>query len=214
MIPALRPMRRGTVISVTIPTEGLEATSTPRPPTPPDAADRPRPDGRRVRRHPGDLHAEARDRPRSRPRGDHRAPRRRRRRDRGGLPFPTGHSAAATWRRFAGPCRPRRRGGRSLSPSAARRRTAPTNSPTVRCLVVGCAATVVGLGVDEINRRFATACAAAGLEFRRTLQRRPRPSRRGAHRARGPHPRHPARRPVQRRGRHCQLVEGNRALAP
>ena len=53
----------------------------------------------------------------------------------------------------------------------------------VRRLVGGCAAavrilhaaispgsgdSVVGLGVDQINRRFAAACAAAGLEGRRT----------------------------------------------
>ena len=42
---------------------------------------------------------------------------------------------------------------------------------------------VVGLSVDQINR-FAAACAAAGLEGRRTA-RRPRRSRRRAHTARG-----------------------------
>ena len=56
---------------------------------------------------------------------------------------------------------------------------------------------VVGLSVDQINRRFAAACAAAGLEGRRTSARRPRRSRRRAHRARGFHPRHPARRRVE-----------------
>ena len=55
--------------------------------------------------------------------------------------------------------------------------------PDVRRLVGGCAAAVrrlqaatapqpgdfvVGLGVDQVNRRFAAACAAAGLEGRRT----------------------------------------------
>ena len=56
--------------------------------------------------------------------------------------------------------------------------------PDVRRLVGGCAAavrrlrrrrtapepgdSVVGLGVDQVNRRFAAACAAAGLEGRRT----------------------------------------------
>ena len=57
--------------------------------------------------------------------------------------------------------------------------------PDVRRLVGGCAAAVrrlqaatapepgdsaVGLGVDQVNRRFAAACAAAGLEGRRTSQ--------------------------------------------
>ena len=57
--------------------------------------------------------------------------------------------------------------------------------PDVRRLVGGCAAavrrlqaatapepgdSVVGLGVDQVNRRFAAACAAAGLEGRRTSQ--------------------------------------------
>jgi hypothetical protein len=57
------------------------------------------------------------------------------------------------------------------------------NRPDIRRLVGGCAAAicrlqaatapepgdaVVGLGVDQVNRRFAAACAAAGLEGRRT----------------------------------------------
>ena len=59
----------------------------------------------------------------------------------------------------------------------------PGGRADVRCLVGGCAAavrslhaavspepgdSVVGLSVDQINRRFAAACAAAGLEGRRT----------------------------------------------
>ena len=57
---------------------------------------------------------------------------------------------------------------------------------------------VVSLSVDQINRRFAAAGTAAGLEGAQDLARRPRRSRRRAHRPRGFHACHPNRRAAGR----------------
>ena len=93
--------------------------------------------------------------------------------------------AAARWRRFVGPtstCPPATTSS-SSSPYPARRRTRRRTEPAAASLVDGYGAalrglhaatkpapadSVIGLGVHQINRRFAAACAATGLEGRRT----------------------------------------------
>ena len=134
----------------------------------------PGPDGRRVRRHPRHLHAAAPHR--SRPRragGGRRAPRPRRRgRSSGSSPrgappqrgggAPLGRRPTSPTARTSSSPSPARMSGAwsaAARPRSNRLHAATTPEP---------AAPVVDLGVDQINRRFAAACAAARLEGRRT----------------------------------------------
>ena len=86
--------------------------------------------------------------------------------------------------------------------------------PDVRRLVGGCAAAVrrlqaatapepgdavIGLSVDQVNRRFCGRLRRGRARGPQNLARRPRGTRRRAHRPRGRHPRRPARRRLEGR---------------
>ena len=121
-------------------------------------------------------------RPRPRAPEDRRAPRLGRRCDRSPC-CSTAPSAAARSPPYAGPTSISATATTSLSPSAARSPTRPGGVLMCDVWSADCAAavrslhaavspepgdSVVGLSLDQINRRFAAACAAAGLEGRRT----------------------------------------------
>ena len=86
----------------------------------------------------------------------------------------TGRSAAARWRRSAGPTSTSPTARTSSSPSPARMSGAwsaaarPRSNRLHAATTPEPAAPVIDLGVDQIDRRFAAACAAARLEGRRT----------------------------------------------
>ena len=142
----------------------------------------PRPHRRRVRHRPRHLPSPATHRPRPRASEDRRAPRLGRRCDRRPA-LPRRPPPQRGGRPCAGPTLTSATATMSSSPSVARRPTRPEVERT--CDVWSAAArprfrslhaaispepgdSVVGLGVDQINRRFAAACAAAGLEGQRT----------------------------------------------
>ena len=142
----------------------------------------PRPHRRRVRHRSRHLPSPATHRPRPRASEDRRAPRLGRRCDRRPA-LPRRPPPQRGGRPCAGPTLTSATATMSSSPSVARRPTRPEVERT--CDVWSAAArprfrslhaaispepgdSVVGLGVDQINRRFAAACAAAGLEGQRT----------------------------------------------
>ena len=163
-----------------------------------------------------------------RARRDGRAPRPRRRRDRG-VALSRGRCAAARWRLCAGPTSSSPTLATSASPleDDSGRRSSRRSAPGRRLRGRGGrlqAATapdpgdsVIRLGVDQVNRRFAGRLRRGRPRGLQNLAQRPRGTRRRAHRPRGRHPRHPARRRLEGRqhgGTLCRLGRHPRRRQP